>query len=344
MAQLTTVSAAPTEWSWLRGRYLAPLPDDVRMDGKTVLITGANTGIGRAAALDFAKRGANLVLVCRPGHEKAVEEIENEIGRKVKYIRCDLSVMRKVSEACDEMRDQKLKIDVAVLNAGLMPLSAVRSADNLDAMVAVHLLANRLLIKRWLQDGVVTPRKDGETEAPRIVFVSSHAHRFATPINYENIAQLTDFGMFSALQVYGRSKLLLMQYFLLLSQKLNNDAPADLPRVAIHALCPGGTCSDIVRTLPSWMNTQWARWVVMTTFSAVCPSPAQAAKGIILLSASPHYGKSTGEYISSLVTVEPHPLAQDTNLQRTVWDQSEAIIDTLLAGKSWSPSATTSKR
>eukprot|EP00659_Diplonema_papillatum_P021524 gene21524-33118_t len=119
------------------------------MDGKVCLVTGANTGLGRAIAVDLGKRGAKLILVCRAGHEKAIEELEKELGTEVTYLKVDLSMMKDVARLCDEMKEKKLRVDVAIMNAGLMTRGGKMTDEGLDTMFAVHVMANRLMIKQY---------------------------------------------------------------------------------------------------------------------------------------------------------------------------------------------------
>ena len=155
---------------------IEPLPASVRIDGKTCLVTGANSGVGRTVAIDLARRGGHVLMACRSGHPEAGEDVKAASGSdRVEMLRVDLSDMRSVHRLCDELRERRTMLDIAVLNAGLMPRRASRTAQGFETMFAVHFLANRVLVDRWLTDGTVRPANRIE-EAPRIVIVSSDAH------------------------------------------------------------------------------------------------------------------------------------------------------------------------
>ena len=184
---------------------IEPLPDSGRIDGKTCLVTGANSGLGKAVAIDLATRGGHVLMACRSGHPDAGEDVNAASGTdRVEMLRVDLSDMRSVHRLCDELRDRGTRIDIAVLNAGLMPRRARRTAQGFEIMFAVHFLANRVLVDRWLKDGTVRPATRIE-EAPRIVLVSSDAHRSAEPIDFDR------FGEFSGLRRSGRDQALRRQ-------------------------------------------------------------------------------------------------------------------------------------
>lgn len=71
---------------------VSPVPNDVRIDGKTCLVTGANSGLGKAAAVELAKRGGNMVLACRPGHAETRDEIMRLSGSEtVEMLEVDLA-------------------------------------------------------------------------------------------------------------------------------------------------------------------------------------------------------------------------------------------------------------
>ena len=104
---------------------IEPLPDSVRIDGKTCLVTGGNSGLGKAVAIDLARRGGHVLMACRSGHPDAGEDVKAASGAgRVEMLRVDLSDMRSVHRLCDELRDRGTRIDIAVLNAGLMPRRA----------------------------------------------------------------------------------------------------------------------------------------------------------------------------------------------------------------------------
>ena len=104
-----------------------------------------------------------------------------------------------------------------------MPRRARRTAQGFETMFAVHFLANRVLVDRWLRDGTVRPAARIE-EAPRIVLVSSDAHRSAEPIDFDRFGAFADYGVRDGIKHYGASKLVLCTYATELSRRLNRTA------------------------------------------------------------------------------------------------------------------------
>ena len=171
------------------------VPEHVRIDNKVCLITGSNSGLGKAVAIDLAKRGGYVLMACRGGHPEAGEEVKRLSGSdKVAMLPVDLADLQSVHGLCDALKHRVDRVDIAVLNAGLMPRVARRSRQGYELMFAVHFLANRVLIGRLLCDGLIRPPgRSGET--PRIVIVASEAHRSATPIDFGRFGVFTDYGL-----------------------------------------------------------------------------------------------------------------------------------------------------
>ena len=115
---------------------ISPLPGDVRIDGKTCLVTGANSGLGRAAAIELARRGGNMILACRPGHAETCDEIRRASGsRSVELIEVDLADLRSCivsatsfSGAASESTSRFLTPDLCRAGRG-RPRKATRSCS-----------------------------------------------------------------------------------------------------------------------------------------------------------------------------------------------------------------------
>ena len=107
---------------------VSPVPENLRLDGKTCLVTGANSGLGRATAIELARRGGHVILACRPGHEESRAEIMQLSGSTtVDMMEVDLSDLASVHRFCDRLVQQGTQIDIAVLNAGLAARRSRRS-------------------------------------------------------------------------------------------------------------------------------------------------------------------------------------------------------------------------
>ena len=315
-----------------------PVPDDVRIDGKTCLVTGANSGLGRAAAIELARRGGRMTLACRPGHDGICEEIKRESGSEtVELVEVDLADLRSVHRCCDELRDRGIRIDIALMNAGLMTPAARQSPQGYDEMFAVHFLANRVMIDRWLSDGVVVPAV-AEGDAPRIVFVSSEAHRSSAAIDFDRLGAFAPYGMKDSMRHYGLSKLALCTYATELSRRLNRpsegddgvgdgvDDPdgddSDGVEVAVHALCPGGVATNITRGAPAPLRS-----VVDLLLRRLFRSPEEAVEPATWLCCAPEAGSSTGLYLHLMHRKQVSENAADPANGAKLWEASQAMVE-----------------
>ena len=240
---------------------LEPLADSQRIDGKVCLVTGANSGLGKSVAVQLAKRGGHVIMACRSGIPEAGEDVKRLSGSdNIEMLSVDLSDLDSVSAFCDTLRNRKICIDIAIMNAGLMPLNSRPSAQGYELMFAVHFLANRLMLQRWYQDGVIKPVISTDStpnSTPRIIFVSSEAHQSSEPINFSKFGEYVEFGIKDGLRHYGTSKLHLSTFANELSRRLNSECSDEHNNehsnesnhvgIAIHSLCPGPNAPNNAR-------------------------------------------------------------------------------------------------
>ena len=317
----TVINAVIAAIRDLRGPKVSPgspVAADARLDGKTCLVTGANSGLGRAAAVELAKRGGNMILACRPGHGATCDEIRRLSGSgTVEMMEVDLGDLVSVHRFCDRLVQREIHVDVAVLNAGLMPRNARKTPQGYEMMFAVHFLANRVMIDRWLHDGVIRPPGHGRG-IPRIVFISSEAHRSAHTIDFERFGTYTDYGMKDSLKYYGLSKLILCTFATELSRRLN---PGDKVEVAVHAMCPGAVATNIAREAPVLL-----RPILNALFRRFFASPEEAIGPVIYLCCAEKPGEATGMYLHMMQHKAVSPPAADPDNGIRLWEASEALV------------------
>ena len=308
-----------------RGASLRPVPEDLRIDGKVCLVTGANTGLGKAVAVDLARRGGRVLMACRSGHPQAGEEVGRLSGSgQVEMLRVDLADLDSVARLCDGLKSSAPRIDIAVLNAGLVARRARRTPQGYEVMFGVNFLANRMLVGRLLDDGLIRPCIQGE-EAPRIVFVASEAHRSAGPIDFDRFGAFVEHGLRDSLRRYGLSKLHLCTYAQELGRRLN---PAAETRVAVHSLCPGPVATGIAREAPVILKP-----LINPLMRLFCLSPRRAARPVVYLCCAAEAGRRSGAYLHVMRERRPSPLAMDEDAGARLWKESAALLRRHFPGK-----------
>ena len=305
---------------------VAPVPHGVRLDGRTCLVTGANSGLGKAIAIRLAARGAHVIMACRSGIPEAGQDVRAASGSdKVEMMQVDLSDFDSMTAFCDQLRDQNVTLDVAVFNAGVVPVTSRQSKHGLELMFAVNFLAKFVLLNRLLHDGVIPNTVFGHNsraeDPPRVIFVSSETHRSSIPIDFDTFGEPVEYGVSDGVKYYGLSKLHLTTYFQELSRRLNPGANGDNPDVCVHALCPGAINSNMAREAPIWLKP-----ILKPVMVLFFQSPEKASVPVDYLVASSEMGGKTGEYMHMLRIKDPSEASMDPENGALLWGKTEELL------------------
>lgn len=195
------------------------------LGGRTVLITGANSGIGFEAARQLAGYGPRLVLACRnlEKGKRAIDAIVEETpGANVELLELDLASLASVRDAADEVARRTDTLEVLINNAGVMALPPRKTADGFEMQFGTNHLGHFALTGLLFQ--LLT-----NAQSARVVTVSSQMHKYGK-MNFEDLQHERDYERW---RVYGQSKLanLLFAYEL---QRRARRAELDLLSVACH--------------------------------------------------------------------------------------------------------------
>jgi NAD(P)-dependent dehydrogenase (short-subunit alcohol dehydrogenase family) len=307
---------------------VAPVPDGVRLDGRTCLVTGANSGLGKAIAIRLAKRGAHVIMACRSGIPEAGQDVRAESGSDhVEMIQVDLSDFDSIAAFCDQLRDRNVTLDAAVFNAGVVPATSRMSKHGLEMMFAVNFLAKFVVLRRLLHDGVIPNAAYGNNsraeDPPRVIFVSSETHQSSIPIDFDKFGDPIEYGVADGVKYYGLSKLHLTTYFQELSRRLNPGGSGGNPDVCVHALCPGAINSNIAREAPTWLKP-----IVNPVMALFFQSPEKASIPVDYLVASHEMGTKTGEYMHMLRIKESSEPSMDPEKGALLWSKTEELLRT----------------
>jgi NAD(P)-dependent dehydrogenase (short-subunit alcohol dehydrogenase family) len=270
------------------------LLDSDRLDGKTVLVTGASSGLGLAISRNLAFRGARVLMVCRRDAERELESVRKagrEGGGSAEILRADMSDFASIRRLVEKMASDGERLDVTISNAAAVCSSARSTVDGFEEMLQVNALAPALLLTGLLNAGVIPNdsfagngrKASGRNEVvhiPRIVVVASEAHRSATDLKLNNLENIEPYGMTESTNRYGWTKLLLLTFTRDLARRLET-GDRNLPDVSVHALCPGPVASNIAREAPAI-----ARPFAKLFFALFFQSPKTAALPAVYLAAS----------------------------------------------------------
>lgn len=279
---------------------------ETTMQGKTVMVTGASTGIGKATAVGIARLGASLVLVCR-SEEKAraaVEEIKAKSGNPdVSVLLADLSSQQSIRALAEEYRTSGRPLHVLVNNAGAIVMERRVTVDGIESTFAVNHLGYFLLTQLLLD----VLKKSAPA---RIVNVASEAHRSGR-FDWDDLQHERGYRGFRA---YGDSKLANICFTYELSRRLASSG------VTVNCLHPGVVASNFGQG----DGTRWMKWAVKIV-KPFFISTEQGAATSIWLATSPEVEGVTGKYFSKCREKRSSGRSYDEAAQTRLWNVSEKL-------------------
>lgn len=291
-----------------------------RLDGKTVLVDGASSGLGFAVAVDVARRGAKLIMVCRSGIPQKGEEVKKLSGSKdVRMFQVDYSDMASISRLAADIRDKAGKIDIMICNAGIVPKQSRKTPQGLEEMFMVNYLSKFIIVNLLLENNCF--RQDG-TSHPRIVFVASETHRDPAEYDWASFGIYKDYSIGKSIELYGYYKLLLTTFAVELSRRLNKDEF----KCSVFALCPGPVNSNIGREAPKVFQP-----LLKLVFRIFFKSPAKAAVPVVYLATSADQENKSFDYLFLMSRREADAKALDPENGKRLWEVSEHLADSLKA-------------
>jgi retinol dehydrogenase-14 len=276
--------------------------------GARVLVTGGTSGIGRAAAVELARRGADVMITARDEAKglAATTAIRAETGVDVEVGTLDLSRLDSVREFAADYARTHDRLDVLVNNAGTMTGRRMETPDGLEWTFGVNHIGP-FLLTRLLTDILVV-------SAPsRVISVSSEVHRSAK--QGLDMADLQMTRVWSAQKAYAASKLATILMTVELDRRLADRG------VTARAVHPGVVATNFGKG----PEGRWVMRVMMTVLGPLLKRPADGAAPIVLLATEPDDVVGRSLYWSQTTPTRPSPAAQDQQAAAALWEASERL-------------------
>nr|XP_046249042.1 retinol dehydrogenase 12 [Scatophagus argus] len=281
-----------------------------RLDGKTVLITGANTGIGKETAVDLARRGARVILACRDMERanKAAAEVRNRSGNENVIVKkLDLASLRSVRQLAKDVLASEERLDVLINNAAIMGCPKWQTEDGFEMQFGVNHLGHFLLTNSLLD----LLKKSSPS---RIVNVSSLVHETGQ-IYFDDIYMDKDY---DHMKSYSQSKLANVLFTRELAKRLRGTG------VTAYSLHPGVIRTELPRhfwpTVPLWKK------IPLRIFMLTAKSATQGAQTTIYCAVEESLQNESGLYYSDCARKTAAPQGRDDEAAKKLWDLSASMV------------------
>lgn len=316
------------------------LKESDRLDGKTVFVDGASSGLGFAIATEVARRGARVIMACRSGIPEKGEKVKQLSGNQdVTMLPVDLSDLNSIRHLVSGIRELEHKPDIYIINAGIVPKESRKTPQGLEEMFMVNYFSKFVFIRMLMEERLIPDAGYQMPESPkspegyllpplqgrageglsRIIFVTSESHRNPEKFNWEGFGNYRDYGIKQSMELYGYYKLLLVTFSRELARRLN---PEGETPTSVFAMCPGPVNSNIAREAPKIFHP-----LLKLVFALFFKSPAEAAKPVIYLAASPDLEGKPFDYLFLMSRREIDEKAADPGNRSTLWVLSEELFD-----------------
>lgn len=273
-----------------------------------MLITGANTGIGKETAIDLAKRGGKIYIACRD--LKKSEEALNEIKDKSKSSRAflmqlDLASIESIRNFSKKFHEVEPKLQILILNAGIMACPKSYTRDGFEMQIGTNHLGH-FLLANLLLDML-------KSSAPsRVVVVASSGHKLGVISKDDFMSEKS----YSKIKAYGQSKLANILFANELAKKLKGTG------VTVNSCHPGIVHTELGRHMSkSWIRPIYKK--VLAPFYKTIPEGAQTQ---IRLAVDPELDEVSGRYFKDCEESKPSDAARNSETAKWLWRKSTEVI------------------
>jgi len=277
------------------------------MTGRTVVVTGATSGIGLETALGLARLGAAVSLVARDRakgqHALELVRAASSSGSPRLFL-ADLASLAQVRRLAEDLLSAHPRLEVLVNNAGAIHRTRKLSAEGFEMTLAVNHLAPFLLTNLLLE------RLRASAPA-RVVTVASEAHRPAR-LEFDDLAG--ERGAYSGWSAYRRSKLANILFANELARRLAGEA------VTSNSLHPGVVATGFGQNDPGWFR------LLITLGRPFLTRPDKGARTTLHLATAPELARVSGRYFKDLREARPSASALDPEAQRRLWEVSARMV------------------
>ncbi|XP_046339078.2 retinol dehydrogenase 14-like [Haliotis rufescens] len=283
-------------------------PSKAMMTGKTVVITGANCGIGKSTASELAKRNARVILACRDVG-KATKAV-NEIRRRtqggelvVKYL--DLASVVSIQKFADSLQKEEQRLDVLINNAGVFQCPYTKTKDGFEMQMGVNHIGH-FLLTNLLTDML-------KKSAPsRVVVVTSSLHKRGT-IDFDDLQSER---FYSKSKSYANSKLANVHFSRELSRQLYGS------NVSVYCVHPGMVMSNVSRhVVPGFIKS------LLTPLALLLGARTnfEGCQTVLYCSVAEEVANETGKYYGNCKMEPWHQASNDDGVAKKLWEVSEKL-------------------
>ncbi|CAF0942169.1 unnamed protein product [Brachionus calyciflorus] len=284
-----------------------------RLDGKTVIITGSNTGIGKEAALDLASRGARVIITGRDIQKayRAAEQIRNETGNQnIVVEHLDLASFDSIRKFCSKINSREERIDILINSAGITLCPQWKTKEGFEMQFGVNYLGPFLLTNLLLD-------KIKKSAPSRIINVASIGYILGK-INWEDL-NMED--SYSPLGAYCQSKLGVVLFTRELARRLKGT------NVSVFCLHPGACPTEVGRYMAHTYG--WKTYLFIGLGYPiglwVCKNAKEGAQTIIHCAVEQDIIDLSGSYFKDCKPAKLLPHGLNDEDAKRLWDLSESL-------------------
>ncbi|XP_026782590.3 retinol dehydrogenase 13 [Pangasianodon hypophthalmus] len=287
-------------------------PSKAKIPGKTVVITGANAGIGKETARELARRGGRIIMGCRDMEkcETAAREIRGSTLNPHVYARhIDLASIKSIRSFAEKINQEEERVDILINNAAVMRCPPGKTEDGFDMQFGVNYLGHFLLTNLLLD-------KLKDSAPSRVINLSSLAHIIGE-IDFDDLNW--DRKKFNTKKAYCQSKLAIILFTRELARRLEGTG------VTVYALHPGVVATELGRHT-GMHQSQFSSTVLSPIFYLLIKSPELGAQPSVYLAVAEELASVSGRYYDVMKEKEPAPQALDQEVAVRLWDISASLV------------------